>query len=98
MNNKKNNIVTKIINILLDILICVFGIIILILIYCNVQTKVLGNSYSSFFGYSVFEVKTGSMTGSINIGDWIVIQKSNTINLNDIVTYEKNGDFITHRV
>ena len=56
MNLKKRGLYEKIINIILDVLIIVFGIILLISIYNNVQIKILGNDYSSFFGYSTFEV------------------------------------------
>lgn len=98
MNDDRKGLFKKIINIVLDILIVLFGIILAISIYNNIQIQVLGNKYSSFFGYSTFEVQTGSMADTINIGDWIIVKKSPIIKLNDIVTYEKNNEFITHRV
>ena len=98
MNIKRRGIYEKIINIILDILIVIFGIFLLISIYNNVQIKILGNEYSSFFGYSTFEVQTGSMADTINPGDWIVVKNEKDIKLDDIVTYSQDGDFITHRV
>lgn len=98
MDDAKKGLFKKIINILLDILIAIFGLILAISIYNNIQIQVLGNKYSSFFGYSTFEVKTGSMGDAIHIGDWIIVKKTPTIKLNDIVTYQKNNEFITHRV
>lgn len=98
MNLKKRGIYEKIINIVLDVLIVIFGIFLLISIYNNVQIKILGNEYSSFFGYSTFEVQTGSMADTINPGDWIIVKTDKNIKLNDIVTYAQSGDFITHRV
>ena len=98
MNSKKKGIYEKIINMILDILIFIFGIFLLIFIYNNVQVKVLGNEYSSFFGYSTFEVQTGSMADTINPGDWIVVKTNKNIKLNDIITYSQKGEFITHRV
>ena len=98
MNLKKRRIYEKIINIILDILIFIFGIILLISIYNNIQIKILGNEYSSFFGYSMFEVQTGSMSDTINPGDWILVKTTKNIELNDIVTYSQKGEFITHRV
>ena len=95
---KKRRVYEKIVNIILDILIFMFGIILLISIYNNVQIKVLGNEYSSFFGYSMFEVQTGSMADTINPGDWIVVKTTKNIELNDIITYQEKGEFITHRV
>ena len=98
MNLKKRRIYEKIINIILDILIVIFGIILLISIYNNIQIKILGNEYSSFFGYSMFEVQTGSMADTINPGDWIVVKTTKNIKLDDIITYSQEGEFITHRV
>ena len=89
----------KIISVLLDILIIILGIILLVFIYNNIQTRILGNDYSSLFGYSTFEVLTGSMDPEIQIGDWIIVKYAgNNIEPKDVITYQKNGDFITHRV
>ena len=98
MNSKKRGIYEKIINIILDILIIIFGIFLLISIYNNVQVKILGNQYSSFFGYSTFEVQTGSMSDTINPGDWIVVKITKDVKLNDIITYSQEAEFITHRI
>ena len=98
MNLKKRRGYEKIINVILDILIGIFGIILLISIYNNIQIKILGNDYSSFFGYSMFEVQTGSMADTINPGDWILVKTTKNIELNDIITYSEDGEFITHRV
>jgi len=98
MKLKKRGIYEKIVNMILDILIVIFGIFLLISIYNNVQVKILGNEYSSFFGYSTFEVQTGSMADTINPGDWIVVKITKNIKLDDIITYSQKGDFITHRV
>lgn len=94
----KKGFFEKALNIILDVLIFLFGFILLISIYNNIQVKLLNNRYSSFFGYSVFEVQTGSMAGTIEAGDWIVVKYSKTIHLDDIITFEQNGEFITHRV
>lgn len=98
MDKNKKGFKDKIINTLLNVLIFIFSIILLITIYNNIQTKIFKNSYSSFFGYSIFEVQTGSMADTINPGDWIVVKYQRSINLKDIITYEQNGNFITHRV
>ena len=91
-------VVEKIINILLDILIVVFSLVLLVSIYTGIQTKVLKHEYADFFGYSLFEVQTGSMADTINAGDWILVQLTKNIKLNDIITFKKDDNFITHRV
>ncbi len=98
MKGSNNNIAKKIVNIILDILIVILGIILLITIYNNIQIKILGNDYASFFGNSVFEVQTGSMEPAVSAGDWIIVKYEKNIELNDIVTFEHKGQFITHRV
>ena len=94
----KRKKIEKVINIFLNILIFIFSLILLISIYNNVQINILKNDYSSFFDYSIFEVQTGSMSGTIEAGDWIVVKATNNINLDDIVTYKEGNDFTTHRV
>ena len=98
MNIKNTKLFEKVINFLLNILVFIFGVIFLISIYTGVQTKILGNKYTNFFGYSLFEVQTGSMEETINPGDWIIVKLTQNIKLNDIITYESNGEYITHRV
>jgi len=93
-----NTIAKKIVNIILDILIVILAIILLITIYNNSQIKILGNDYASFFGNTVFEVQTGSMEPEISAGDWIIVKYEKNIQLNDIVTFEHKGQYITHRV
>ena len=94
-NNKK---IIKITNIALDILIFLFGIILLITIYNTIQVKVLKQDYSNFFGYSVFEVQTGSMREEINPGDWIIIHSASDYKIGDVVTYKQDDNYITHRI
>ena len=98
MKGNNNTIAKKIVNIILDVLIVLLAIILLITIYNNIQIKILGNDYASFFGNSVFEVQTGSMEPEISAGDWIIVKYEKNIQLNDIVTFEHKGQYITHRV
>ncbi|MFA5602762.1 MAG: signal peptidase I [Bacilli bacterium] len=98
MNPKRKKFIEKFINILLNILIIIFGIILLISIYIGIQTKILGHAYPNFFGYSIFEVQTGSMADTINPGDWSIIKLGEKVELNDIITYEVKGEYITHRI
>lgn len=98
MNTKKMGLYEKVINIILDIFIFLFGLILLISLYKGIQVKILGNKYSSFFGYATFEVQTGSMRPTIEAGDWIIVKVTDDIKIGDIVTYSKNDEFITHTV
>lgn len=95
---KKNKLVGKIIDYTLNILIVLFAIFLLISMYTAVQVKILKNEYANFFGYSLFEVQTGSMHGTIEAGDWIVVKSTKDVKVKDIITYKHGKDFITHRV
>lgn len=96
MKNKK--VVSKIIDNILNVLIVLFAIFLLISMYTVIQVKVLKNEYSNFFGYSLFEVQTGSMHGTIEAGDWIIIKGTKDVKVGDIITYRNGSDYITHRV
>ncbi len=91
---KVQKIVGKIVNVLIVIVI----IAIIFCAYCVFSIKVLGNKYVNIFGYSVFEVATGSMHGSIEIGDAVLVKINSEYDVDDVVTYQSGDDFITHRI
>ncbi len=95
---KRQRGIEKIINILLNIFIVIFCLILLISIYNNIQINILKNDYASFFDYSIFEVQTGSMSGEIEAGDWVVVKTTSDIELNDVITFKQGDEFTTHRV
>jgi signal peptidase len=97
-NPKKMNKTEKIINLLLNILIGIFGVILLVSIYTGIQTKIMKNKYTDFFGYSIFEVQTGSMEKAISAGDWIITKITKNVKLDDVITYETDGEYVTHRI
>lgn len=91
-------ILKKLINLVLDFFIVILAGVLLIAIYNNVQINIIGNSYSSFMGYSLFEVQTRSMEPEIHAGDWIIVKSETDYELKDVVTYEIDGEFVTHRI
>ena len=95
---RSNTKLTAVINFFLNALIVIFSFFLVCMVAINFQTMFLGKAYNNFFGYSFFEVETGSMAGTIEIGDWIVVKLDTDYKLNDIVTYQENDSFITHRI
>lgn len=91
MLNKGKNIMLNIFSIMIIVFLCIS-------IFSNFQTVFLGKKFNQLFGYTMFEIKTASMTPKIKIGDWILVKITNDVKLNDIVTYEDNGSFVTHRL
>ena len=84
----------KIVNLLIILVI----IAIIFCLYFIITIKVFHKQYINFFGYSIFEVATGSMQKTINIGDAVLIKIDSDYKVDDIVTYKNGNDFITHRV
>lgn len=91
-------ILQKILSIILDIIIVIISILIIIGISYVIQTKVQHKKNANIFGYTAFEVATGSMSGTIEIGDLVIVKITKNVGVNDIVVYEEENHFITHRV
>lgn len=98
MNNKAKKVINKISTIILNILLVIVSILIIIGLYYLVQIKVLNNSYANIFGYTFFEVATGSMSNTIEIGDVVIVKITKEVQENEIIVYSEDNNFITHRV
>lgn len=88
---------SKILEIILDIIIVIISIIVIIALIYVVQTKVMKKENANLFGFTAFEVATGSMSGTIEIGDVVLVKITDEISENDIIVYKQENNFITHR-
>lgn len=80
-------------------IVTIFIILLVILIGYNFfQISILNKKYSNFFDYTFFEVTTGSMSGTIEINDVVIVKINDNIKENDIITYELDDTIITHRL
>ena len=50
------------------------------------------------FNYYIFNIMTGSMENKLHVNDYILVKKTNKVKVNDIITFEKDGSYITHRI
>lgn len=91
-------IAKNIAKIIVNILMTVVFIILILIIIAKVSMLVNNKSYFEAFGYSFFNVATGSMEPAISQNDIIVVEKADNYEVGDIVTFEKDGNFITHRI
>ena len=73
-NHKIVNIFEKLIQIILNILIVIAFLVILLVGYNYIQLEILHKDYTDFFGYTIFEVSTGSMKDTLNIYDVILVK------------------------
>ncbi len=82
-------------NIILSILV----IAILVVLYCYYQVDINKEKYVNIFGYTFFEVISGSMSPTIEVQDLVIVKIGNEdLNVDDIITYIKDDSIITHRV
>ena len=97
MQKLKRNL-SRIFGGILNILLILVSIFIIVGIYYIIQIKVLNNNYANLFGYTFFEVATGSMSPTINVGDIVVVKLTKEVSENDIIVYNEDDNFITHRL
>lgn len=91
-------ILKVILNLIINLLVIIALFILLVSIYYLLQSKLLKKDYVNICGYTIFEVATGSMSGTIEVGDVIVVKLTKDVQLEDIVVYKKDSNLITHRI
>ena len=91
-------VLKKIVKIITNTILVILFIILAIIIFVKAKTLLNGNNYFELFGYSVFEVATGSMEPAISKNDSIITKKSNSYEINDVITFAKDKNYITHRI
>ena len=62
------------------------------------QIKIQKKEYANIFGYSFFEVATGSMSPTIEVGDVVITKITKDVNKNDVIVYKDGESIITHRL
>lgn len=88
----------KIAHIILNIIIALVFLVVIIVGYNYVQLQIMNKDYTNFFGYTVFEVSTGSMAKTLNIYDIILVQITKDVKVGDIITFKQDDALITHRI
>ena len=83
------------IKIIVAFFLCAAIIINLYLIWAQLSDK---NSLPKIFGFSQVIVISGSMQPAMEAGDLIIIKEQARYEKNDIVTYHKDQNLITHRI
>ena len=94
-------VVKKIFRWIFDIILFIILAIALIMAYNHVQVNIRGNTYTTMLGYSAFEVATGSMSNTIEIGDVILvklIEPNEPVSENEIVVFTQDTKLVTHRI
>ena len=91
-------ILKKIMKIFFDIIIFFTIVAVILVLYNFIQISALNKSYPEFFGYTFFEVTTGSMKNTIQVNDIIIVKITDKVQKNDIISYTYKNEIITHRI
>ena len=77
--------------------ILIFELIVLCIL-AFISTVVLHKDYVNVGGYTFFIVASGSMSGTVDINDMVIVKITDDYQVGDIVTYQADGYFVTHRI
>lgn len=94
----KKNFIRWFKNIINIILIIFLFILIFFTLFIFTNKLINKDSAYSFNGYYIFNVKSGSMIPTLDIGDFILVKKEESYNIGDIITYKSGNSYITHRI
>lgn len=91
-------IIKKIVEIITNILTIIVIIAIFFAFYGIIQLRIMNKTYINYFGYTFFEVVSGSMSPTINTYDLVIVKIGKDVEEDDIITFYSDNSFITHRV
>lgn len=91
-------IIGKIAELILNFLVVCIVIVLLFAGFYFFQTKIQKKDYANIFGYTAFEVSTGSMGETLQVGEVILVKITDKVKENDIIVFEDDKNFITHRL
>lgn len=92
---KFKKVFSKVITTILSVITIVL---MLLAIYNFFSINVLKKDFANIFGYTFFEVVSGSMSPSIEKWDLIVVKVGDDFEKGDVISYKRDGVFITHRI
>ena len=91
-------LIEKLVRTIFNILIILLVFLVVIVSYNFIQINLLKKQYANFLGYTIFEVSTGSMSGTIEINDVILVKITQDVKKDDIITFFNKNEIITHRI
>lgn len=92
------SVLKKVANFIVNVIMTLVFLILLVVIVIKLNMLVSGKNYFLINGYSIFCVATGSMEPTISQNDIIIVKQSDTYKVDDIITFIKGEEFITHRI
>ena len=98
-DSKLLTISRKIFKVVLNTLLVIVGLLLIIAVYNLYSTKIQKKDYTNYFGYTTFNITSGSMEPTIYVDDYVIVKLNNkNIKKGDIITFKTNNTIITHRI
>ncbi len=82
----------------IDYVLLILVLLLILALYGVFQIKIQKRGYVNYFGYTFFQVITGSMEPTIKVKDLVIEKITKDVKIDDIVTYKFHNDYVTHRV
>ena len=81
----------------------IFTYVLLVILICVIYGKLVitfgNNVYPNYFGYTFFEVASGSMKPALQVNDVIIVKITNEgLKKGDIIAFQGETAIITHRI
>ncbi len=78
----------------------IFAFVAIVAGWLAVEKFIKKSAVPSFFGYALLTIETGSMSGTFEVGDMILIKDTKDYKIGDIITFLPEGDKVptTHRI
>ena len=91
-------LIEKLIKIILNFAITIAILLVMLATYSFIQLNILKQEYNTFFGFSIFNISSGSMKETIQIDDIIIVKGVEKLNKGDIITFFQDNQIVTHRI
>lgn len=84
---------------IVNVFTCILFAILILVLYGKAIVTFTSKNYPSYFGYTFFEVASGSMEPTLYINDVILVKiTKENLNKDDIIAFEQDKAIITHRI
>ena len=93
------NHLKKITRIVVNVFTCLLLFVLVLVVYGKLVITFGENKYPNYFGYTFFEVASGSMEPALHINDVVLVKITNdSLNTGDIIAFNSENAVITHRI
>lgn len=92
------NVINKIFNVMLNLLIVIMFFFLAFALNSMIQLRIMHKKYVNIFGYTYFQILTGSMANEINVDDIVIVKITTDTKEGDVISYISESSVVTHRI